>query len=283
MLHKPAVTVHLHQTPAPPRRHGAASGRWKALSAVAAFIFFLAAGSAQAQLFADNEARKALLDLRSKVEELDRKLEQQRAELSGRVSQVEPAQRGQLELANQLEQLSAQLAKLRGHVDQLSHQLAVEQSRTRDLYTDLDARLKKLEPKDITLDGQTASVAPQEQAAYDEALASLRNREYATAIASLQSLLGRFPRSAYRPSAQYWLGIAHYQLKDYKAALAAQRQLVTEHPGSAKVPDALLNIAANQVELKDTSGAKNTLQKILKDHPESEAAKAASARLKALK
>lgn len=284
MLRQSAVTVHPHQAPAPARRHGAASGRWKTLGAVAAVIVFLAAGSsAQAQLFADNEARKALLDLRNKVEELDRKLEQQRSELSGRVSQIEPAQRGQLELANQLEQLSAQLAKLRGQMDQLSHQLAVEQSRTRDLYTDLDSRLKKLEPKDITLDGQTASVAPQEQAAYDDALILLRNRDYAAAIASLESLLSRFPRSAYRPSAQYWLGIAHYQLKDYKAALAAQRRLVTEHPDSAKVPDALLNIAANQIELKDTAGAKSTLQKILKDHPESEAAKAASARLKALK
>lgn len=269
------------QTKAAPRR----GSPWpqKVFSALTAFILISSASSASAQLFADNEARKALLDLRNKVAELDRKLEQQRAELTGRVSQVEPTQRGQLELANQLEQVSAQLAKLRGQVDQLTYKLSVEQSRARDLYTDLDTRLKKFEPKEITLDGQTVSVTLQEQAAYDAALGAFRASNYSSAAASLKSLLANHPKSAYAASAQYWLGNAYYQLKDYKAALAAQRALITEHPNSAKIPDALLNIAASQLELKDSKGAKKTLQRILKNHPNSEAAGAAGSRLKSLK
>lgn len=237
---------------------------------------------AQAQLFGDNEARKAILDLRSKVNELERQLTDRAADLDTRLTRVEPTQRSQLELANQIEQLKAELAQLRGQVDQLSNELAAQHKRTRELYADLDARLKKLEPISVALDGQSVTVDRHEQASFEAALALFRAGDFRAAASDLKTFLARYPASPYAAQAQYWLGNAHYQLKDYKAASAAQRSLLERHPDSPRAPDALLNLAASQIELADRNGARNTLNRILKEHPDSEAASAARERLKSL-
>ena len=249
---------------------------------VAAVLLALAALPAHAQLFGDNEARKAILDLRAKVVELEKQLGDRSAELAARIEKVEPVQRGQLEFANQLDQIKAELAKLRGQIDQLANELAIQQKRSRDLYTDLDARLKKLEPTSVTLDGRAATVERGEQAAYDSALGLFRASDFRGAVGSLQVFLARYPNSAYAALAQYWLGNSHYQLKDYKAAIAAQRVVVDRYADSPRAPDALLNIAASQVELNDRPGARATLARIVKEYPESEAAGAARDRLKSL-
>ena len=235
-----------------------------------------------AQLFGDNEARKAILDLRAKVTEIEKQFNDRNAELAARVEKIEPAMRGTLELANQLEQLKAELAKLRGQLDQLANELATQQKRTRDLYTDLDTRLKKLEPTSVTLDGRAATVERSEQAAYDTALGLFRASDFKSAVSSLQVFLARYPNSVYAAQAQYWLGNSQYQLKDYKAAIAAQRVVVDRYADSPRAPDALLNIAASQVELNDRPGARATLARIVKDYADSEAAAVARERLKSL-
>lgn len=255
-----------------------AAARWGA----AVVLLCGLAAPASAQLFGDNEARKAILDLRGKVAELEKQFKDKDAELAARIEKVEPALRGSLDLANQLDQLKAELARLRGQLDQLANELAVQQRRSRDLYTDLDTRLKRLEPTSVTLDGRAATVDRGEQAAYDNALGSFRAGDFKGAVNSLQVFLARYPNSAYAALAQYWLGNSHYQLKDYKAAMAAQRVVVDRHADSPRAPDALLNIAASQVELNDRPGARATLARIVKEYPESEAAGAARDRLKSL-
>lgn len=249
---------------------------------VLASIFLVACctvTSVQAQLFGDNEARKAILDLRTKVTELERQVNEHNSAITSR---LEPTQRGQLELANQIEQLKTQLSQLRGQLDQLTNELATQQKRSRDLYTDLDARLKKLEPTSVTLDGQTVNVDRNEQSNYDSALALFRAGDFRAAVGALQSFIARYPASAYAALAQYWLGNSYYQLKDYKAAVTAQRVVVEKHPDSPRAPDALLNIAASQIELNDRNGARATLNRVIKDYPNSEAVTPARERLKSL-
>jgi len=237
---------------------------------------------AHAQLFGDNEARKAILDVRNRLNELEQQLKNKDEELTARIQKVEPTQRSQLEIATQIDQLKIDLAKLRGQIDQLTYDLANEQKRTRDLYTDLDTRLKKFEPVAVSVDGQTATVERDEQTAYDDALTLFRNSDFKGAAQALKTFAQRYPNSAYIATVQYWLGNAHYQLKDYKSAIAAQRVVVDQYARSPRAPDALLNIAASLLELNDRKGARDTLQRIVKEYPESESARAAQARLKSL-
>ncbi len=234
-------------------------------------------------LFGDEEARKAIIELRAKVAELEKQVQVRQAELAKRVDQLESANRAQLEFANTIDSLQREIANLRGEIERLTRDVAQQQQRSRDLYTDIDTRLKKLEPVGVTVDGKSATVGRDEQAAYDAALGQFRGGDFRGAATSLQSFLTRFSQSAYAPSAQYWLGNSLYQLKDYKSAIAAQQALVDRYHDSPRAPDALLNIASSQLELNQKAQSRATLERILKEYPDSDAAKVARERLPATK
>jgi len=228
-------------------------------------------------LFGDDEARKAILDLRKQVQDMQGK----GVDLGGRMERLEGAQRGSLEIANQLDALRQDIAKLRGQVDQLANELGNAQKRNKDFYTDIDARLKKLEPSSVSVDGRPAMVDRSEQAAFDAAIGQFRSSDFRGAAVSLQSFIVRYPQSAYAAAAYYWLGNSQYQLKDYKGAILSQQTVVDKYGDSTRAPDALLNIAASQIELNDRRSARATLQRIIKDYPDTEAAKLAKERLPA--
>ena len=127
-------------------------------------LALLIALPAHAQLFGgDDEARKAILQIREQI----KVLQQRETEMTARLDRMESAQRNQLELVNQLESLRQENARLRGQIETLSNEVATLQKRNRDLYTDLDARLKKLEPQSVTVDGRSAAVDRAELAAYE--------------------------------------------------------------------------------------------------------------------
>jgi tol-pal system protein YbgF len=247
------------------------------LRSLAVALFLVAAlPAAQAQLFADDDARKAILELRQRLATLERTLQQKDTELTTR---LDAAQRAQLDLVNQNDLLKQEVARLRGQVESLANEVATLQKRNRDLYTDLDARLKKLEPASVTVDGRTATVDRTEQAAYDAALAQFRAGDFKAAIGSFQQFITRHPASAYVPVAQYFIGSAYFGLKDYKASIAAHRVVVERFRDSPRAPEALLAIADSQLQLADRKGANATLMRVIKEYPDSEAAVLARERL----
>lgn len=240
-------------------------------------------------LFGDDEARKAILELRARVAEQEKQLRDKDAELASRtarlegaVERLEAANRAQLEFVNTIDALRREIALLRGQTETLTNEVAVLQRRNRDLYGDIDARLKTLEPVSVSIDGQPATVDRSEQAAFDAALAQFRASDFRGAANALQAFISRYPESPYSAAAHYWLGNSLYAQKDYRAAINAQRAVVDKHPNSPRAPDAMLNIAASQIELKETRGARATLQKLISDFPKTEAAGLAADRLKAL-
>ncbi len=237
-------------------------------------LALLAALSMQAQagIFDDDEARKAILDLRAKVENITREL-QTRLETKTDKSST-------LDLVAQHEQTLQEIAKLRGQLEVLANDIATLQKRQRDLYTDLDARLRKLEPREVTIDGKAASVDLSEQKSYDAALQLFKDGDYKNAAISLQEFVRRYPESGYAANAQYWLGNAYYAQRDCKAAILAQQAVVKNYPDSPKAADAMLNIASCQTELKAVANAKKTLTELIKQYPDSAAAATAKERLR---
>ena len=253
-------------------RYPSSAVRSSALALAATAL--LAAAPAHA-LFGDDEARKAILDLRGRMAEQDKRIEAQNAEIAR-------IQRNQLDLVSQIDALKQEIARLRGQNEALTNEVAILQKRSRDTYVELDGRLRALEPKPVTLDGKAVTVGRDEQGAYDAALVLFRAGDFQGAIKSLQTFLVRYPQSAYVPSAHYWIGNAYYALKDYKNAIAAQQVVVDRFADTPRAPEALLNIAASQDELKQRPAARTTLQRLIKEYPDSEAAKVAKERLAAL-
>lgn len=231
--------------------------------------------SAQAALFDDEEARRAIVDLRTKVEAQQKDFVLQ---LEGKANQ-----KSVLDLAAQNEQLRQEVAKLRGQIEVLSNELANAQQRQKDFYVDLDNRLRKMEPQRVTIDGKEVNVEPFEQKSYDAALTLFKEGDYKGASVALQDFLRRYPQSGFAANAQYLLGNSFYAQRDYRNAIAAQQAVVKNFPDSPKAPDALLNIATCHLELKDRAAAKKTLEALVAAYPDAAAAKTARERLAVLK
>lgn len=63
----------------------------------------------------------------------------------GAGAQQQPSNRGVIELMNQVESVNAELNKLRGELEVLNNSLDNAQRRQRDMYLDLDTRLRRIE------------------------------------------------------------------------------------------------------------------------------------------
>lgn len=261
---------------------------------LAAGLTCLFVGTASAGLFDDEEARKAILDLRQRVEavrqELDQKMsEQKRAQEAG-TQDAAQARRSLLELQNQIEVQRADLAKLRGENEQLTRtlaetqrQMADVQRQQKDASQGVDDRLRRFEPAKVSVDGREFTAEPGERRDFEAALAIFRKGEFAAAQTSFVDFLKRNPQSGYAPSALFWLGNAQYATRDYKEAVTNFRSLLAQAPDHLRAPEAVLSIANCQLELKDTRGARKTLDDLVKAYPQSEAAVAAKDRLARLK
>ena len=236
--------------------------------------------SAHAALFDDDEARRAILDLRQKVDASQQRAAEDLRKVNEENSQL---RRSILDLANQLETLRADLAKLRGQDEQLARDVAEVQRKQKDLTQGVDDRLRKFEPSKISVDGKEFVASPAEMSDYDAALAVLRKGDFVVAQTSFLDFLKRYPESGYRASSLFWLGNAQYALRSYKEAIFNFKAVLSVAPDHLRAPEAALSIANCQVELKDIRSARKTLEDLIKVYPQSEAAAVAKDRLTKLK
>ena len=242
------------------------------------------AGCAHAGIFDDDEARRAILDLREKLEQSnDQQRARQAEQMAALTEQVNQLRRALLDVNNQIEQIRGDNAKLIGQNEQLVRQLSDMQRQQKDLQAGVEDRIRKIEPQKVTLDGKEFTVEPDEKRQYDDAMSLLRNSDFAGSSSALAAFRKRWPTSGYNDSVLFWLGNAQFASRQYKEALASFRTLVAGAPDSPKTPEALLAIANCQAELKDTKGARRTIGDLLKTYPKSEAAQAGRERLASLK
>ena len=235
---------------------------------------------AHAGLFDDDEARRAILDLRQKVEATSQAQKTQGTQTADQLNQLKGSL---LDLNNQLEAMRAEMARMRGQQEQLARDVAELQRKTKDAQTGIDERIRKLEPLSVTLDDKQFLADPEEKRMYDEAFAAIRKGDFAAASSGLSAFLRRYPTSGYADSANFWLGNAQYGQRQYKDAIASFRTLLASNPSHPKAPEAMLAIANCQIELKDTRGARKTIGELVQSYPKSEAAQAGRERLASLK
>jgi len=246
---------------------------------------------AHGALFDDDEARKRIAATNTRIDQLQKDLDERIATLERQLKSG-----ALVDLANNVEGLKSDVAKIRGQIEVLTYELDQAQKRQRDLYVDLDARMRKLEgapgaagadaaPTDATAPvanpppATTPPAPAAEQRAYDAALDQFKRGDYQGAITGFTAFVKVYPRSSLASSAQYWIGNAHFARKDYRAAIASQRQLILAWPDSPKIPDALLNVASAQSELGDNAAARRTLEELIGKFPQSDAAAKAKQRL----
>ena len=232
--------------------------------------------SAQAALFDDDEARRAILDLRQKVDASQLRNSEELRRASEETSQLK---RSLLELSNQIEAVRSESAVMRGQSEKLARDVADIQRAQKDISQGVDERMRKFEPSKVTVDSREFVAEPAERQDFDAALAALRKSDFAGAQAGFVGLIKQYPQTGYRSSALFWLGNAQYASRNYKEAITNFRSLVTADPQHLRAPEALLSIANCQGELKDTKASRRTLEELLKSYPQSEAAGVAKERI----
>ncbi|QRF60383.1 tol-pal system protein YbgF [Variovorax sp. UC122_21] len=249
----------------------AQSALWRG-AALAAALLCASAGS-QAALFEDDEARKAILDLRQRVEAVRQQTDQRLTDENGQL------RRSLLDLQTQIEQMRGDLARMTGQNEQLTRAVSELQSKQ----TTIDDRLKQNEPSKVTVDGREFNADPREKADFEAALGVFRAGQFAQAQTAFAEFVKRYPQSGYNASALFWLGNAQYATRNYNEAIANFRSMLSLAPDHAKAPEAVLSIANCQIELKDTRAARRTLEDLTKAYPQSEAAQAGRERLSRLR
>ena len=258
----------------------AASFPMPAKALLTLLLSFASVSTGHAALFEDDEARRAILELRQRADAL-----QQRSAEDIRKSADESSQlrRGLLDLQTQIEALRVEQAKLRGQNEQLLRDVGELQRRQKDIAQGVDERLRQFEPVKVTVDGMEFQADAAEKRDFEAALAIFRSGKFDEANTAFAGFVRQYPRSGYVPSARFWLGNAQYAAREYKDAIGNFRLLLSGAPGHARAPEAALSIANCQIELKETRAARKTLEDLLKAYPQSEAAVAAKERLSRLK
>jgi tol-pal system protein YbgF len=238
--------------------------------------------SGHAGVFDDDIAREQNLKTQKELTEF-------RTQTTAALERHEAALKMQVELANQIEAMRNDLAKLRGQIEVLSHDNETGQKRQRDFYLDLDGRLRKLETTFTEFQAKAAEPAgpakvkadpAAETRVYEDALNLFKAAKYKDAQGAFAAFLRDYPGGTLAASAQFWFANTLYAQQDCKGAIDAHNVVVSKHPESNKAPDALLAISTCQQDLKDAKGARKTLEQLVATYPQAPAAESARQRLK---
>jgi tol-pal system protein YbgF len=222
-------------------------GLRRALSTSALAFLFALPTSAWA-LLSDDEARKAILDLRKTLAST------------------------QLELQSQIERLKSENAQLRGQIENLQRQSEEFIASQKTNYQDLDTRLSKFEPRTLEIEGVTGTIQPGEKAAYDEALAAFQAGQLKKADAGFTGFVRKYNSSPYLPLALYWLGNTKYALKEYPGAISQLQALIKAYPKHPRIPAAMLTLGNCQLESGNKTAARKTYGDLIASYPDSEVA-----------
>ncbi len=259
---------------------------------------------AHAGLFDDKEARKKILEIEAK-QQTDHNaamaaiadLKKNQAAMEKRIAAMEAVVQGPgfADMQNQLEALKQEVANLKGDLEVATHNLDTTQQRQKDLYTDTDTRLRRLEsgapasaPNGASGAAPPANAAAQPAAeekdvkAFADADALSKAAKHKEAFTAFDSFLRDYPNSKLAADALYGMGYSQFALKNYKSAIATQQKVIDLHPESPKVPDAMYNQANSQIQLGQVSSAKKTLRDLVAKFPDAAVTPSAQKRLKAL-
>jgi tol-pal system protein YbgF len=242
------------------------------------------AGPAEDALAQVSDLRRALAAQEDRIGRLETQLQNQ----------------GLLNLLNQVEALKIEVARLRGGQEEQAYKLDNADKRTRDLFADLDGRVKELASRPAAPSADAvrlqvsqslvAAVPPPapvdseaEARAYEAAQSLVKGGKYKEAVAAMQGFLKQYPTGALAANALYWTGFSHVGLSDFKSAAVSYQRLLKDYPVSPKAPDALLSLARAQVQMNDADAARSTLDQLIAKHPQSKAAESGKKLLATLK
>ncbi len=241
--------------------------------------------------------------------------------LDSRVSRLERLMENQalVDMLMRLDGLQADTQDLRGNFEELVHELDDLKQRQRNLYLDIDRRLRQVElaltkvqaapatattpPAAVPVPASAGTNMPTaaaeaatplavsaepadpaaERAAYQAAFNELKQGRYEQAIEAFETFLQRYPKGEYAGNAQYWLGEANYVTRQFKVAEREFKAVLERFPDSSKVADAMLKLGYTYYELAQWDDARKVLSEAAAKNPNSTVARLAENRLQKMR
>lgn len=219
-----------------------------------------------------------------------------------RVTQLERISdaRGQLltQLQQQLSDNQADIDVLRGQIQENQYQLNQIVERQKQILRQLDssgngdtaaAPLAEGDKgaTEVTQGGGAAADAPQPAGDagtdYNAAVVLLRDKSrQQEAMKAFEKFIKKYPDSALRPNAGYWLGQLNYNKGKKDNAAYYFASVVKNYPQSAKAPDAMYKVGVIMQDKGDDAKARAVYQQVITKYPDTEGARQAQKRLNAL-
>jgi tol-pal system protein YbgF len=237
---------------------------------LAGVVLALVAHVAQAALFDDDEARRRVEATNIRLSQLERRVEDRLAALEQQVKG-----QGLADIANQLQLLQADVAKLRGQVEVVTYELEQSQKRQRDLYVDLDTRMRKLESAAATeRSAQATPGAPAEPGSPGAPSSEPAAPPPAAATAPPPGPVAALPpaRNAAEGVAEqraYDGALDQFKRGDYAGAINGFNAFLKSYPRSPLASSAQYWLGNAQYARRDFRGSIATQRQLLKDYPDS--------------
>ena len=237
------------------------------LRAVALAAALLVALPARAALWDDEEARRRIEQTNLRVAQVQKQLEDRIAAL-----ELQLKSQGLVELFGQVEQMKADVARLRGQIEVLNHEQEQLQKRQRDLYIDLDSRLRRLEggPGANVPLAASGAPAPGPVAAPPPAAGSVAAAPptpgTAAGAATASPGAGAADAAAIEQRA-YDVALDQFKAGNYAAAIASFNAFVKNYAKSPLAPSAYYWIGNSQFALKDYRAAIATQRQLVAAFP----------------
>ena len=236
---------------------------------LAGVALFAIAHAAQAAFFEDDEARRRVEATNIRLSQLERRVED-------RLAAIEQQTKGQglADLANQLQLLQSDVAKLRGQIEVVTYELEQAQKRQRDLYVDLDTRMRKLESaaasaeRNAPANGANGAppLTPAPEGAPPPAPAAAATPPPGP-VATLPP-----PRNASDGIAEqraYDAALDQFKRGDYPGAINGFNAFLKAYPRSPLASSAQYWLGNAQYARRDYRGSIATQRQLLKDYPDS--------------
>ena len=260
------------------QRNGAlCSGGWGVTRAGRRLVATLAvatfAHTASAALFDDEEARKRIAETNQRLAQVQRQFED-------RIAAIETRAAGIVEVAREIELFKADMAKLRGQIEVLVHELGEAQKRQRDLYVDLDSRLRRIESAQAAQPAAAAGAptAPGGDAAATVSAASpggtMLPGVSPGAAGTLPPAAGAAagaarPVDAAAEQRIYDGALELFKRGDYPGAIAGFTSFVRAYPKSALAPSAQYWIGNAHFARRDYRAAITAQRTLIANYPDS--------------
>ena len=245
----------------------------------------------------DDKARQEIADTRSEMQQQFRTLDKRMNSIELGIKNL-----GLVEMVSQIEQLKEEMGKLRGQIELQNNQIETTQKRQRELYLDLDSRLRAIEkPGSASVPSEpsaasepsTSASAPKAETPPAESAPAVVKEEIKPAVTMASPAAPATPpptavitpkpapkppvaATTPRPTTESGGDIKSYEdahktfrSGNYQGAVNAFRGFIEQFPNSILASNAQYWIGISFYNLKDLRAALGSHQQLLKRYPES--------------